>query len=170
MNFGVKERFAISLELNETSGGAWMFGRFCYWIAGRKIGDFDAGVSLRDIFFQLIHIKGDRGHRVFENLFKLPRADFFCLASNALSERDNEISKYVPEDFLPAVLNVCPLVDVFGSWEIFLVEFSGQEKLVFGDGVKNEVHELILPAGEFDRVFEMAYSQLESMYEAATSQ
>ncbi|UVH55054.1 immunity 42 family protein [Variovorax paradoxus] len=170
MYFGKKERFAIFLELDEASGREWMFGKFCYCINGRQIGDFDAGISLRDVFFQMKYIRGDRGHRDFEKLFKLPKNIFFRLMSDALSERSNEIAQYASEDFLPASLDVCPLVDIFGAWRIFLVGYAKQERLIFGECDESEVFELILPAGEFDEVFEASYLQLELMYEAAISQ
>lgn len=63
MDFGERNPFAIHLELNSDPGGAWLFGRFCYWIGGKQVGDYEQGTSLRDVFLNLKWIVHDCGNR-----------------------------------------------------------------------------------------------------------
>jgi hypothetical protein len=49
-------RFAVEYDLNVNYGGVWMFGRFCYWCGGRRVGDYEMSTSLRDVLFQLEQI------------------------------------------------------------------------------------------------------------------
>src|SRR5215470_5140722 len=53
---GEPSRFAVEYDLNENYSGLWMFGRFCYWCGGERVGDYELGTSLRDVLFQLEQI------------------------------------------------------------------------------------------------------------------
>ena len=52
MLFGNQETFGIEYEIEPTNGGAWLFGKICYWIDGARVGDYSMGTSLRDVLFQ----------------------------------------------------------------------------------------------------------------------
>jgi hypothetical protein len=53
---GEPSQFAVEYDLNENYGGVWMFGRFCYWCGGQRVGDYEMSTSLRDVLFQLDQI------------------------------------------------------------------------------------------------------------------
>jgi hypothetical protein len=59
MIIGEKTSFAIEFELDENAGGAWLFGKFCYWVGGSMLGDYPLGASLRDILFLMTQVVGD---------------------------------------------------------------------------------------------------------------
>jgi len=107
MDFGNRMSFAISVELADTPNGAWLYGRFCYWIAGEMVGHFDAGVSLRDVIFQMKYIISDAGTRRSDVLAELPSNDIFTLISAVLNESGNDIYRYIPSEFAPAKFDVC---------------------------------------------------------------
>ena len=46
--FGDYYTFAICYELDSNYGRAWLFGKFCYWIGGVQVGDYELGTSLRE--------------------------------------------------------------------------------------------------------------------------
>lgn len=69
--------FAIQYELDGNSGCQWMFGRICYWIDGKAVGDYFLGASLRDVLLQMRNIVGDEGRRSGSPLVELERVDAF---------------------------------------------------------------------------------------------
>ncbi|MHA6861513.1 immunity 42 family protein [Ralstonia pseudosolanacearum] len=163
MLFGKKERFAVEFELDNDHGGAWLFGRFCYWIGGERVGDYDAGASLRDVLFQLKHIVGDGGKRFCPPLAALPATQSFKLIFDALRETNSEIFNYVSLDFMPACFDVCIPVEIFNAWNIFLVEGIEEAKLIYqADGVP-DTKLTNLSVGEFDVAIKTAYAELEGL-------
>ncbi|MFY2567457.1 Imm42 family immunity protein [Achromobacter ruhlandii] len=176
MQFGDKDRFAITLNLDEDFGGAWLFGRVCYWIQGSMVGNYDEGTSLRDVLFQTKYILGDSGKRFCPALIDLDKEKTFALIDAVLyggtNETDgviNEIDRYISSDFLPAVLNISVSVDVFDSWKIFLIEDRDKARILYRKFGFSSVEEVILKVGEFDKVFEEAYRYLDCLYEREIS-
>ncbi len=163
MLFGKKEQFAVEFELDASHGGAWLFGRFGYWIGGELVGDYDAGASLRDVLFQMKYIIGDAGKRSFPRLAELPALEIFRLVSDALSERNSDIDQYVSPDFVPAYLDVGIPMDIFSSWDVFLVEGRGEAKLICRKDGLVDIGCTILQVGEFDSVVLAAQGELESL-------
>ncbi|MHA6906179.1 immunity 42 family protein [Ralstonia syzygii subsp. celebesensis] len=163
MLFGKKERFAVEFELDHDHGGAWLFGRFCYWIGGERVGDYDAGASLRDVLFQLTHIVGDGGKRFCPRLAALPAAQSFKLIFDALRETNSEIFNYVSRDFMSVRLDVCIPVDIFNTWNIFLVEDIEEAKLIYQEDGALDAKLAILSVGEFDEVIKTTYAELEGL-------
>lgn len=167
MEFGDKARFAIALELDGDHGGSWLFGRICYWIAGKVVGRYDLGTSLRDVLFQMTYIIGDGGQRFCPTLLRLPNDKVFDLILKVIGETSEEIYQYIPQDFLPARFDVRIPVDVFDSWKIFLVDGLGEARLLYRELDASEVGVAILVSGEFDKVFRDTHAFLEDIYNAA---
>lgn len=166
MEFGDKSRFAVAFELDTDSGGEWMFGRFCYWIGGKTVGNWGDGVSLRDVLFQMKCIVGDQGNRLCPALFVLSEDKIFQLITTCLDEVSDDIYRLIPPDFLPARLDVCIPVDVFNHWRVFLVDGEHESKLLYGRVDQSKVDVIVLSRGEFDAVFASAYVCLDSIYRA----
>lgn len=169
MEFGDKSRFAIAIDLDREHGGAWLFGRICYWIGNAIVGRYDLGTSLRDVLFQITYILGDRGKRTCSALLHLEKEKLFSIILDALNEKNNNILQYTGQDFLPARFDVRIPVDVFDTWRVFLVEGDGAAKLLYRESEFSEVVETTLQFGEFDRVFERACIYLEHLYGEAVS-
>ena len=72
--FGDVAIFAASYELEQNYDGAWLLGKFCYWIGGELVGDYELGTSLRDVLIVLRSVVRDNGNRENSSLFKLTRA------------------------------------------------------------------------------------------------
>jgi hypothetical protein len=165
MQFGDKSRFAIALELDRDYGGAWLFGRICYWIDGEMIGLYDLGTSLRDALFLMTYIQGDSGKRCCQPLLSVSKEEIFSLISAAIDEEGDEIYRYIPENFMPTRFDVRIGVDVFDLWKIFLVEGIHEAKLLYKRIDSSQIDEIILPPGEFDFVFGKAFVHLKDLYE-----
>jgi hypothetical protein len=129
------------------------------------VGDYELGTSLRDVLFQMTTIHGDKEKRTCPKLFHLKKERIVDLISAVLDERSDEIYQYTPLDFLPARFDVRIPVDVFDSWEIFLVEGGEDAKLLCREIDSSEIGESTLASGEFDRIFCEAYTHLERLYE-----
>ncbi|MFB9275607.1 Imm42 family immunity protein [Cohnella cellulosilytica] len=121
MLIGNPESFATEFELNNNYGGAWMFGRFCYWINGARIGDYESGASLRDVLFLIEDLVRDQGNRSNKNLFMLDYKEFFNRLNEALYGDSSKYDSIAIEETW-AQFNVCPPIDIFDNWKIFMVE------------------------------------------------
>jgi hypothetical protein len=51
-------------------------------------------------------------------------------------------------------------LDVFGGWKIYLIEHSGEEKLIFSYEPYEEVFSQVQPAGMFDRTVLEVFNRL----------
>ncbi|AXA44914.1 Imm42 family immunity protein [Rhizobium leguminosarum] len=167
MEFGDRTRFAITVELNENHGGLWMYGRFCYWIAGESIGNYDAVTSLRDILFRMRYLHSDRGQRTCPELMKLSTEKMFSVISAALRNDDDEIYNYIPEEFPFARLDVGIHVDVMDNYDIYLVDNKYASKILYFNFERKELKHFLLDVDEFDRVSLDAYDYLDRIYDAA---
>ncbi|MFS8146234.1 Imm42 family immunity protein [Rhizobium sp. BR 249] len=167
MEFGDRTRFAITVELNEKHGGLWMYGRFCYWIAGESIGNYNEVTSLRDILFRMRYLHSDRGQRACPELMKLSTEKMFSVISAALRDDDDEIYNYISEEFPFARFDVSVHVDVMDNYEIYLVENRYASKILYFNLERKELKHFLLDIGEFDKVALAAYGYLDKIYDAA---
>jgi len=165
MQYGEKARFGIEFELNKRSGGAWMFGKFCYWIGGAQVGNFDEGTSLRDVLLSMRYIVGDAGKRTAPFLTPYDKNEIFRIIQDSLNESGSGLADLIPADFMPACFDICPHVDIFNAWHIYLVDAQELSKIVYSvDGGKS-VKKIELAPGEFDTVASNAYRELDSLLE-----
>ena len=161
MLHGDKTRFAIEFELNEQPGGSWMFGRFCYWIGGEQVGDFDEGTSLRDVLFSMRYIIADAGKRTAPSLARCDKKVIFRVIQDSLNESGNDITRLIPDELMPACFDVCPHVDIFNAWHIYLVDTQNLSKVVYSADGGNNVETVELARGEFDTIASTAYRELD---------
>jgi Immunity protein 42 len=161
MVIGEKSSFAIEFETDENSGGAWLFGKFCYWVGGSMLGDYQLGTSLRDVFFQMTQTVGDCGNR-FTTMWDASGDEMF----NAMNESIYGTHELVD---LAGRFDVLIPVDVFDGVRIFLLDRQGEASRLLYSRDGGIAEERLLALGEFDRVFKRCYDELRLLYEAAES-
>lgn len=167
MLIGNISEFAIQYELDGHSGGQWMFGRICYWIDGKAVGDYFLGVSLRDVFLQMRNIVGDEGRRSGSPLVELERVDAFheidaCIYSmGAGAERKTDISIEFAAHY-----DICIPVDVFGDWKIYLIQDAEHDIFLYKQLDSSRPLSCELPLGIFERNIKKLYFDLSVLYEA----
>ncbi|MFE1573086.1 Imm42 family immunity protein [Comamonas odontotermitis] len=166
MKFGDKNRFSIELNIDENHGGAWLFGRFCYWIAGEMVGEFEMGTSLRDVLFQMKYIVNPQVDRFCCGLFEVSKEKAFEVISEALDENNDEIYEYVSRDFTVANFDICIPVDIFNNWKIFLIDGYDSSRVLYSKMESMKIKELLFNSGEFNEVVKNAYLYLNSLYES----
>ena len=162
---GDPSRFAIEYGLTDNHGGEWIFGRFCYWCAGRRVGDYELGVSLRDVLFQLDQLARDRGKRSSERFSSMPPNNVFRILDGALFGASDVDNAEVAEEDQWARHNIFPPVDVFDSWKGFLVEGEQTARLIFACTPYDDVCELALQPGEVDGVLDAVRKALDEIHE-----
>jgi hypothetical protein len=169
MIVGDKSRFAVQFELDEDSGGAWMFGKFCFFIASLEVGNYSLGTSLRDVLMAMTELVRDVGKREGGNLFDLDAAALYEQLDTALFAGGDDVLEEQAVDECWARFNMSLPVDVLGGWKIFLVERSPKARLVFCNLEKEprNVMEAELRAGEVDYVLKLSYDELERLSEKA---
>jgi hypothetical protein len=153
MILGDPSRFAAKVELAPEPGGAWLFGRLGLVVAGREVGDFAEGTSLRDVLFLLDELDRYGGDRWSPSLGPLTAEMAFARLNEVMfgepDEQDVETSlreQWARHRFLPAV-------DVMRDWKGFVLDDgAGRERVLLSSAPYVEVHETWLERGEVDRV------------------
>lgn len=165
MLFGDKKLFAVELDLAEDHGGAWLFGRFCYWINEVQVGDYELVTTLRDVLSGMKWIVYDCGNRKGEDLCELqPREIFFILDKLLYGSEEYETSKNLQTPDTPARFEITIPVDVFNRWKVFLIE-CGDKARIFFKSIDEDVKVGNLPAGIFDNVIKDVYGYLDKLHE-----
>jgi hypothetical protein len=162
---GEPSRFAVEYDLDENFGREWMFGRFCYWCGGQRVGDYELGTSLRDVLFQLDEIAKYKRHCASRRLSTMPAVLVFRLLDAALFGAANLNNASVAEEEQWARHKIVPWVDVFDRWKAFLVEDEQTARFVFAGEPYLDVREISLRPGEVDAVLDVVQSALNGIYE-----
>jgi Immunity protein 42 len=165
MEFGDMSRFAVSFELNENSGGPWLFGKFCYWIDNRMIGDYAQGTTLRDVIGALKWIVWDAGKREDCQRFSMPGEDVYRAIDSSLYGHPENAGR--ESEDATARFDVCPHVDIFNGWKVYLVECEEEARLLYKSSSDRTPREFFLRKGEFDKCIEPAWDALNALYDRA---
>ncbi|WP_115514912.1 MULTISPECIES: Imm42 family immunity protein [Xanthomonas] len=157
MIFGEKINFAVEFELNENHGGAWMFGRFGYWINNSRVGDFESGTSLRDVFFQLNDIVkiSDRSFPIDK---KRPSQIYEMIDSSIY--RDSALIEAAAKYIL------APQVDIFDDVKIYGIDCSRDSCLLVYKISGGNIVSKLVPHDVLNNSLKLAYKELENIYEA----
>lgn len=166
--YGTKERFAIEWELNADYGGDWLFGKFCFWIGGTMVGDYDVGESFSVVIGQLTYPVGDCGKRQSERFCGMSGAEAFSLIYRSFYDDDFPTP---PELELEswARFDVTIDMDVFDGWKLYLFDCPTLSRLLVGrrqnEGGYKLAFEQQLEVGEFDGVICRFRDELNAIWE-----
>jgi len=164
--FGDKSLLAVEFELDKDHCGAWLFGRFCYWVAGQQVGNYPEGTSLRDVLFELEPIIRDAGKRQHEEFSLLPPSQVFRRLYAALYGPTESPDDQRALEETWARFRINPEVDIFDGWLVFLVDGVSGERIMWGaPALDAAVHETTLPRGLFDGLLRRAYDELAAAYD-----
>lgn len=162
MIFGDPTRFAVSIELNPDYGGAWLFGKLCYWINGQQFGDWELGNSMRDALWSVTSIAKDNGRRENCKLFNLPMQQAFDRISATLHGELEQAHDELAEsaDYHDVVVRL----DIFNHCRGYLIDCEKQARLIYR-GPSLKLQEVVLRRGEFDTAILATHTQLNAWYE-----
>lgn len=166
MIFGDKQTFAVELELDENPGGAWLFGHFCYWIGGVRVGDYEVSTSLRDVLAGMKWVVHDCGNRDGGALCGSKPQTIFSRLDASLygsDECDGDDSFRLPDT--PARFEITLAVEVFNEWKAFLVECGDEARLLYRKVDGADATAVTIPTGLFDKATRAAYDYLDQMHE-----
>ena len=167
MQIGDPSRFATQFEVNVESAGEWLFGKFCYWISGHRVGRYDEGTSLRDVLFQLPTILRDRDRTAPTSLFALPAEVLLQRLRGALYGRGNAEYDAQAMQEQWARFDLKLPVDILDRCVVFLVESPPLARIVFTTDYDRPVQEATLRAREVDEVLMSTYKELDGLYTQA---
>lgn len=165
MKIGDCSQFAVEFQLDENYGDIWLYGKFCYWINQKCIGDYEMGTSLRDILLQLKYIVGDNGNRNDEGLFSLGKEEVYDRLNCALYGYGSSEFEDKARAESWARFNVTLPVDIFDGWKIFIIENSEKTRVIARDIENDEIFEFALFPKEFDNVINRLYLELGKIYD-----
>jgi hypothetical protein len=167
---GHRDSFAVEFALNENHGGKWLFGKFCYWIGGVQVGNYDSGTSLQDVFLQMRYVVADCAKRNGGPLCTLEPAEVFSkLDASLYGVSDYQVEEEFQSIESPAWFNITIPVDVFDGWKVYLIECDRNALFLFKRLEENRVQTFSVAIGVFDRVIREIYESLEQLYENAVS-
>ncbi len=161
MIFGDPTRFAIAMELNSNYGGAWLYGKLCYWISGQQFGNWEPGNSLRDALWSVTSIAKDNGRRENRQLFHLPMQKAFnrihATLRGELEQQYDELAESA------SYHDIGVRLDIFNHFTGYLIDCEKQTRLIYRNPL--DLEEIILHRGEFDAVILATHTQLNAWYE-----
>jgi hypothetical protein len=169
MEFGNKQSFSVEYDLDENYGGVWLYGRFCYWINGDQVGDYNLGTSLRDLLFQMKFIVSDCGNRDGRLLCKLSSEEVFSLLDTSIYgslDPEGDVGFQLPD--IPARFEIKIPVDVFDQWKVYLLECGNRAIMLYKKVDAAGVSAASIPTGLFDSVIKEAYDSLNDLYDKET--
>ena len=162
MIFGDPTRFAVAMEPYPDYGGAWLFGKLCYWINGQQFGDWELGNSMRDALWSITSIAKDNGCRGNCKLFHLPMQQPFdrirATLHGKLEQPHDELEESA--DYYDIVVKL----NIFNDYEGLLIDCEEQARLIYRGPLLN-LEEIIRHRGEFDVVILAVHTQLNAWYE-----
>jgi hypothetical protein len=164
MIVGNRSLFAVEFEIDKDYGGAWLFGKVCYWVKNKSIGDYDMGTSLRDILFLVDIIVQDNGNRNHEDLFELDASELFARLDETLFGYEASPYDDVAVKETWARFNIGLPVDVFDDWKLYLVDGTQKSRILFKNINEEKINEAELAIGEFDEVILRVHQELIILY------
>lgn len=158
MMIGDKRRFAIEFELDEAKQrdpqlAPWLYGRVCWWAGNEAIGRYESDTTIRDLLIEAERFLANEGRRVDEHLAALSRSEVLHEISNALFDDHGQSSEQVEADeerYRPFFVK--PDVDVFDTWDVFLVEGRQNARLIWRRHDEDDARECVLHRGEFEAI------------------
>lgn len=163
MRFGEKKSFAVEFELDESYGGPWLYGKFCYWVNGVQVGDYVLGTSLRDVLFAMKWVVYDCGNRYGGNLCKIPAQEVFFLLDGALyGNEETNSDLQLPDQ--PARFEVKIQVDIFDQWKVYLIECDDKATILFKNINDSDVKVATIPTKVFDDAIKGCFDSLTTLY------
>jgi hypothetical protein len=158
--------FAVEFHLLDPHGGVWLFGKVGYWICGNRVGDFDEVTSLRDFLFSIEQGRRDHGRRRSAHFDGMAADEVMRQLDEALFGGDDAAIEELALEDQWARHRICPEVDVFDRWRIYLVESETAARIIYDrHGSGAAVAEYWVASGECDRVLAETCRQLGAIYE-----
>jgi Immunity protein 42 len=167
---GLRTQFAIDFEVlpEPAAGGAWLFGKCCYWIGGDMVGNYDLGTSLRDVLGLLPYIVGDNGSRNEPRLFDLATDQTYDLLKKLLCS--DEIQQNDPRYVETAArFLIMPRVDVFDNYLVFCVGCGESARLIYKHREWPGPREVRASLNLVESTIRSFYDELNLLYDAAVA-
>ncbi len=162
---GNKNAFAVEYALDENDLGPELYGQSCFWIKGKRVGNYEVVTRLSDIMISTVWMIHDNSNRHGEFLCPMSVEEIFSrLDQNLYGYGYPDLSEdeiIVPDT--PARFDVTIHSRSFDSWKFFLVECENAATLIYKnlkDKLPVSVH---LKKGEFDEVIRKFHEELENL-------
>lgn len=166
--FGEKERVAVQFDVDKIENNDLLFGKFCYWVCGVQLGNYDSGVSLSVALSGLTRVVKDNGKRHAGALFDLEVRDLFERLEGGLTGANDRLAAIADEQQW-ARYDLTNVADGFDGWAVYLLERDGIARFVIRPPSSDELQEFRLAEGDFDRPSLEAFRALEKLWEQAAN-
>jgi len=165
MILGNKNYFAIEFQLASQSCGMWLYGQCCFWVEGKRLGDYDKIISLGDLFSEMHVVVKDCGKRQSDWIDHNAK-EIFDYLNYILYRRHHDDDEYDIE--MPDRYGVNLDAGSFGGVKIFLLDCDIlTSRFIYSEDDGDTVNEVRLVPGEFDSVIKRFYLELSKLNEEA---
>lgn len=159
------QEVAVQFELDQNSGGAWIFGKFCYWIGGKRVGNYELGTSLSDVLTTIPPLVRDSTQRDCIHFFSMPAEALTNeLDQGLFGDNANAEQRALEEGWARFIISLP--VDIFDDYRIYLIEDDGSGRYLVRNLATRVLEEYRAPRGTFDEVIGKTYAELRKLEEA----
>jgi len=160
MIIGDVNRFAVEFKIDDEPFDHWLYGQSCYWIDGKRVGDYDVVTPLGDVFTCIHGVVKECGKRESEWISRDKKEifDYFndILYINFYDDDEHEIE-------MPARFHINIGTESFFGVKIFLLDCNVlTSRLIYSEDDGLNVNEVKLVPSEFDSVIKRFYLELEN--------
>lgn len=145
-------RFAVEFERDARSPPDFPLGRFCYWVGGQRVGDYDHGTSFGTVIYVSKVVVASRGRRYMPRLMSIPLATAFEEVRHALCDdqgSDAEVAER--RRVYSRFVSLLSGVDSFDRWLGYAVEDDNRARFMWQEPA-GRIQEVFLKAGEIEDV------------------
>jgi len=161
MIIGDINRFAIEFIIDDEPFGRWLYGQSCFWIEGRRVGNYDVITPLGDVFTKIHGVVKECGKR-HSDWINRDKKEIFDYFNDILYINFYNDDQYDVE--MPARFHISIGTESFFGIKIFLLDCDIlTSRLIYLEDDGITVNEIKLVPGEFDSVLKRFYIELEKL-------
>lgn len=152
MLVGNRAIFAMEWEI-KSNREDWIFGHLRFWAGNHPIGNWEDSTSINGVKNWMRDFGEEAGQRSNHDLMLIPKAQAFDTIYEAAFIRANNTPEAWQENSNLFRHSISHLgMSTFDRYDLFLIESTGQQRLIWREGDEGKLHEVYLPAGELQKV------------------
>jgi hypothetical protein len=156
---GNKEKFAIEVEVLYDSLDQWLSCRFFFLFNKNIICDSEREMYVNDILILMYGTYRDQNNREHQTLFNLSTIELYERLDKTFFGPVDTGYERTANDEVWARFIVNPI-----EWHIYIIESDVNGRILFNNPTVEEVSDVLLDKGYFDKVYSEMYKYLDDLF------